>query len=88
MANHKSSEKRARQTITRTKVNVARKSRVKTAEKKLTKAIQAKDKAAAQELLKTLMSSVDRAAKHAVVSKQHAGRKKARYSAMVHQLTK
>ncbi len=88
MANHKSAAKRARQSIRRNIVNNKRKSVVKTAEKKLVKAISLKDLTLAQELLKKFTSFVDKAAKNKVVSKNHASRKKSNLSAKVHLLTK
>lgn len=88
MANHKSAAKRARQSVKRKNVNNKRKSIVKTIEKKLLQAIAIKDGSKAQELLKSFTSLVDRAAKSAVVSKNHASRKKSRLSATVARLSK
>ena len=51
MANHKSAEKRARQTERRTAVNTARRSRVRGSIKKVEEAIKAGDKKAAAEAL-------------------------------------
>lgn len=88
MANHKSAAKRARQSVGRKSVNSKRKGIVKTIEKKLLQAISLKDSPKAQELLKIFTSYVDRAAKHNVVSKNHASRKKSRLSSTIAQLTK
>lgn len=44
MANHKSAKKRIKQTNSRAEINNVRKSKVKTAVKKFTNAIEAKDK--------------------------------------------
>ncbi len=88
MANHKSAEKRARQSVRRSAVNTARKSRVKTIEKKLLNALGLKDLNAAKELYKSFVSFVDRAAKSAVVSKNHANRRKSRLAARISQLEK
>ena len=52
MANHKSAEKRARQTERRTVVNAARRSRVRSSIKKVEEAIKAGDKKAAMAALK------------------------------------
>ncbi len=88
MANHKSAEKRARQSVRRKNVNNKRKNRVKTIEKKLVSAIGAKNIEAAKELYKAFTSFVDRAAKTRVVSKNHANRKKSRLAARISQLVK
>lgn len=88
MANHKSAEKRARQSVRRSAVNTARKSRVKTIEKKLVNALGLKDLPKAKELYKAFVSFLDRAAKSSVVSKNHANRKKSRLAAKISQLEK
>lgn len=88
MANHKSAEKRARQSVRRSTVNTARQSRVKTLEKKLLSALGLKDITSAKELYKTFVSFVDRAAKKSVVSKKHANRKKSRLATRISQLEK
>ena len=67
MANHKSSIKRARQTIVRTQRNHAEKSRMKTLRKKALSAIAAGDKAAAAKAGSELASVVDKAAKRRVI---------------------
>ena len=56
MANHKSSEKRNRQTIKKRAVNRAADSKVKTFIKKLRTSIEEKDKAAAVVLMKEVQS--------------------------------
>ena len=88
MANHKSAEKRARQSVRRSTVNTARKNRVKTIEKKLLSALGIKDLSKAKEIYKTFVSFLDRAAKTSVVSKNHANRKKSRLAARISQLEK
>jgi small subunit ribosomal protein S20 len=75
LANHKSAAKRARQSIKKTAINNARMSTVKTAEKKLVKAITAKDVKALPELLKNFTSQVMKAAKTGVIKKETASRK-------------
>src|SRR6188474_1640278 len=62
MANHKSSIKRARQTVVRTERNRAEKSRMKTLRKKALTAIASGDKAAAAEASSAFSSVVDNAA--------------------------
>lgn len=88
MANHKSAEKRARQSVRRNTVNTARKGRVKTLEKKLLSALGLKDMDAAKKLYNTFVSFIDRAAKNNVVSKNHANRRKSRLASRISQLTK
>lgn len=63
MANHKSSIKRARQTVVRTDRNRAIKSRIKTLRKKALSAVAAGDKDAAIAASSELISAVDKAAK-------------------------
>lgn len=67
MANHKSSIKRARQTIVRTERNRAIKSRIKTLRKNTLAAIEAGDTAAAATAGSELASAVDKAAKRRVI---------------------
>jgi len=88
LANHKSAEKRARQTIRKKTVNATRKGRVKTIEKKLLNALGIKDLSAAKELYKSFVSFIDRAAKTNIVSKNHANRKKSRLASRVAHLEK
>lgn len=63
MANHKSSLKRARQTVVRTDRNRAVKSRIKTLRKKTQEAIANGDKETAVAVGTKLASAVDKAAK-------------------------
>ena len=65
MANHKSAEKRARQTERRTAVNNARRSRVRGSIKKVEEAIKAGDKKAAAEALKAAQPEIQRGADRA-----------------------
>ncbi len=67
MANHKSSIKRARQTIVRTERNRAEKSRLKTLRKKALAAIASGDKAAAAAASSMLSSVADKAAKRNLI---------------------
>ena len=62
MANHKSSIKRARQTIVRTERNRAQKQRIKTVRKQTLAAIEAGDKEVAIQGQSELASLVDKAA--------------------------
>jgi small subunit ribosomal protein S20 len=86
MANHKSAEKRIRQTTTRTAVNRKRTSIIKTSLKKVEAAIASGNKAAAQAALKeaqpTLMSGVSKG----VVKLGTASRKMSRLSSRIKKL--
>jgi len=63
MANHKSSIKRARQTVVRTERNRAQKQRIKTIRKKTLAAIASGDKEVAAKTASELASAVDKASK-------------------------
>jgi len=86
MANHKSAEKRIRQTATRTATNRKRTSIIRTTLKKVEAAIASGDKAAAQAALKeaqpTLMSGVSKG----VVKLGTASRKMSRLSSRIKKL--
>ena len=78
MANHKSADKRARQTIKKAAVNTRIKSSVKTYEKKTLTAIAEGNTAEAMVFFKEFTSKMDRAAKKGVYHKNKASRKVAR----------
>ena len=78
MANHKSSIKRARQTIVRTERNRAVKSRVKTLRKNTLTAIAAGDKEAAAKASAEFSSAVDKAAKRNVIHANKAANLKSK----------
>lgn len=80
MANHKSSIKRARQTIVRTERNRAEKSRMKTLRKKALTAIATGDKAAASLASAEFSSAVDKAAKRSVIHSNKAANLKRKTS--------
>ncbi len=80
LANHKSSEKRARQTIKKTAVNSQRKSKVKTFEKNLLKALTEKNIKALPELLKGFSGEIMKAAQRGLFKKETASRKIGRIS--------
>ena len=87
MANHKSAEKRARQTERRTAVNRARTSRIKTFVKKVETAIASGDKSAAAEALRAAQPEVQRGVTKGVVHKNTAARKLSRLSARIKSLS-
>lgn len=86
MANHKSSEKRARQTLVKTARNNQTKKTVKTAERKLVDAITAKAKDA-ETTLREVTSRIMKAVSKGALTKQTASRKISRLSKRVAQIT-
>ena len=78
MANTFSSIKRARQTASRTAVNVARKSRFRHQVRTLRKLLDAKDVKGATAALPATFSVIDRAAKWGIIKKNTAARYKSR----------
>jgi small subunit ribosomal protein S20 len=78
MANHKSAEKRARQTERRTAVNNARRSRVRTSVKKVQDAIASGDKKAAQAALREAQPEIQRGAGARVMTASAAARRVSR----------
>jgi small subunit ribosomal protein S20 len=87
MGNHKSAEKRARQTERRTAVNRARTSRIKTFVKKVEAAIASGDKNAAADALRQAQPEIHRGVTNGVVHKNTASRKLSRLSARVKALS-
>ncbi len=83
MANHYSALKRARQTETKTAVNRANKSQMKTALRKLKTAVAGSDKAAAEKSFSEVVSVLDKSAKKGVIHKNTASRYKSRLAARV-----
>lgn len=84
MATHKSSAKRARQTIKKTNRNRSHESSVKTAVKKFRAAVESKDK---KEVLATLLSAaqskIAKAAKRGLYHGNTASRKISRLTALI-----
>jgi small subunit ribosomal protein S20 len=83
MANHKSAEKRARQTVKRTAVNSARRSRVRTSIKKVEDAIAKGDKKAAQAALRDAQPEIQRGAAARIVAPNAAARRVSRLNARI-----
>jgi small subunit ribosomal protein S20 len=86
MPHHKSAEKRLRQTETRTAVNRARMSRVRTFVKKVETAIATGDKTAAQTALRVAQPELHRATTKGVMHKNTVARKLSRLAARVNGL--
>lgn len=84
MATHKSAAKRARQTVRKNTVNSARRSKVRTAEKKLLKAITSLDIKSLPELLKSFTSEATRAVSKGVFKKETVSRKISRLASKAH----
>jgi len=83
LAQHKSSEKRARQSLKISTRNTQTKNAVRSWEKKLRTAIAAKDSAKAQELLKDFSSKIGKAAQKGIIHNKSASRKISRLSAQI-----
>lgn len=83
MANHKSAEKRIRQTERRTEVNSARKSRIRSFVKKVETAIAGGDKSAAVEAFKSAQPEMARGVSKGVLQANTVSRKLSRLSARI-----
>lgn len=83
MANTTQARKRARQAVKRNRHNSALRSKMRTAIKKVIKAVRAGDKAAAQELFRAMSSVVDSVANKKIIHKNKAARHKSRLSAAI-----
>jgi small subunit ribosomal protein S20 len=86
MPHHKSAEKRLRQTETRTAVNRARLSRVRTFVKKVETAINSGDKAAAQSALQVAQPELHSATTKGVMHRNTVARKLSRLAARINAL--
>lgn len=86
MANHKSAEKRIRQTETRTAVNRLRVSRIRAHLRKVEAAIASGSKTAAQEALKAAQPELMRGVTKGVVKLGTASRKMSRLSSRIKKL--
>jgi len=86
MPNHKSAEKRVRQTEKRNAVNTSNKSRLRTQIKKLRTALSSGDKQLSQELLNPTISTIDKAVNKGILHKNTAARYKSRLTSHVNEL--
>lgn len=86
MANHKSAEKRVRQTARKTARKAQTKATVRTFEKKLRKAIEDKDASAAKTLFLSYSSKLGKAAQKGIYHANTASRKIGRVAKQVAQL--
>ncbi len=88
MANHFSALKRARQTETKTAVNRANTSQMRTALRKLRAALDSSDLAAAEKAYSEAVAVLDKSAKKGVIHKNTASRYKSRLSKRVKAVSK
>ncbi|HET7664132.1 MAG TPA: 30S ribosomal protein S20 [Rhodanobacteraceae bacterium] len=86
MANIKSAKKRARQSENNRQRNASARSMVRTALKKVVKAIEAGDKAAAAGAYQAVVPLLDRQASRGLIHKNKAARHKSRLNAAIHAL--
>ena len=83
MANIKSAKKRAKQAVVRNARNGSQRSMLRTSVKKVIKAIEAGDSAAANEAFATAQPILDRFAARGLIHKNKAARHKSRLSAAI-----
>ncbi|HEX9390484.1 MAG TPA: 30S ribosomal protein S20 [Usitatibacteraceae bacterium] len=83
MANTKQAAKRARQAVKARSHNMAQRSELRTAIKKVTAAVAAGDKAAAEAVFKSSVSTIDSIADKNIIHKNKAARHKSRLSAAI-----
>lgn len=83
MANTAQTRKRARQAIKQNAHNSGLRSELRTAIKKVAKAITAGDKSSAQTVYQSSMSTIDRIADKKIIHKNKAARHKSRLSAAI-----
>ena len=86
MANHKSAEKRIRQTKVRTERNRYYKTRIKNITRSLKEALETKDLSKAQEIMKQINHSFHSYASKGILTKNTAARKVSRLNASVKKL--
>jgi small subunit ribosomal protein S20 len=87
VANIKSAEKRARQTVKRRARNVAARSKLRTAIKGVVNAVSAGDKADAAAKLKAAGPIIDAAVNKGVIHKNKASRHKSHLNARIKEMT-
>ena len=86
MPNHKSAEKRDRQTARRNEVNRSNRSRMRTALKNLRAAIAGGKREEAVKLLPDIISIIDRSVRKGILHRNAAARHKSRLTARVNEL--
>jgi len=83
VANIKSAKKRAKQTVVRNARNVAQRSMLRTAVKKVVKALDANDAAGAETAFTSAQPLLDRMAARGLIHKNKAARHKSRLTARI-----
>ena len=83
MANIKSAKKRAKQTVVRNARNVAQRSMLRTAVKKVVKALDANDAASAEAAFASAQPLLDRMAARGLIHRNKAARHKSRLTARI-----
>ena len=83
MANIKSAKKRAKQTVVRNSRNVAQRSMLRTAVKKVVKALDANDAASAEAAFASAQPLLDRMAARGLIHRNKAARHKSRLTARI-----
>ena len=83
MANIKSAKKRAKQAVVRNARNASQRSMMRTALKKVIKALDAKDKAGAESAYKSAEPLLDRYSSPGLIHKNKANRHKSRITARI-----
>jgi small subunit ribosomal protein S20 len=87
VANIKSAKKRAKQTLVRNARNASQRSMLRTAVKRVLKAIDAKDAPSATEAYKAAVPLLDRYASRGLIHKNKAARHKSRINARIKALS-
>ena len=88
MPNHKSAEKRVRQSERRRTINRHNRAKLRTAVKKLRGALSATDKSTAAGMLSMTVSEIDKAVQKGVLHRNAAARHKSRLTARVNATAK
>ena len=88
MPNHKSAEKRVRQTERRRTINKHNRAKLRTSMKKLRSALSGTDKSQATGLLPMTVSEIDKAVQKGVLHRNAAARHKSRLTAHVNATAK
>ena len=86
MANTAQARKRARQSVARNKHTASMRSMLRTSIKRVRQAVDAGDKAAAEEIFRKATSIIDRVADKNIIHKNKAARHKSRLAAAVKSL--
>lgn len=86
MANTAQARKRARQSVARNKHNASMRSMLRTSIKRVRQAVDAGDKATAEEIFRKATSMIDRVADKNIIHKNKAARHKSRLAAAVKSL--